>query len=190
MNTNFNQRFQSTEEKIERALFSLLKFKKYNDIAIKEICYEAGINRSSFYAHYQDINDLMIKTEQKLSKQVASIFNPKQLWNEDVFVKLFQFLFENKAFYKAYLATNEQSFMEKNDFLNFIDIVNANGIAQKFEYDETLYHMAFFAGGIKAMAKSWIMRNCQESPEKMAKILTNEYKINSQYFSSQLKWKI
>lgn len=48
----------------------------------------------------------------------------------------------------------------------------------------------FFADGIKAMTKSWIMRNCQEKPERMAKILTNEYKINSQYFSSQLKWKI
>lgn len=47
-----------------------------------------------------------------------------------------------------------------------------------------------FAGGVKAMAKSWIMRNCQEKPEQMAKILTNEYKINSQYFSLQLKWKI
>lgn len=48
MNISNNQRYQTTEEKIERALFSLLRIRKYNDISIKEICYEAGINRSSF----------------------------------------------------------------------------------------------------------------------------------------------
>ena len=43
--------------------FYLFSFVCANDISIKEICYEAGINRSSFYVHYQDINDLMIKVE-------------------------------------------------------------------------------------------------------------------------------
>ena len=33
MNIINNQRFQSTEQKIQEALFSLLRFKKYNDIS-------------------------------------------------------------------------------------------------------------------------------------------------------------
>jgi len=182
MNITNNQRFQSTEEKIQKALFSLLKYRNYNDITIKEICYEAGINRSSFYAHYYDINDLMIKTEESLSKQIITIFNPQIIWNEEVFEKLFQFLFDNKIFYKAYLTTNEQTFMEKTDFKKFIEIVKFNNIDVKFPIEERIYHMAFFAGGIKAMAKSWIQTGCKESPQKMASILTNEYKTNSAYF--------
>ena len=122
MNIIYNQRYQSTEEKIQKALFSLLRFRKYNDISIKEICYESGINRSSFYAHYQDINDLMIKTEQRLSNSIKDIFKPNKSWNEEVFVKLFEFLYLNRDFYKAYLSTNEQTFMEKNDFINFVNI--------------------------------------------------------------------
>ncbi len=185
MNINFNQRYWSTEEKIQRALFSLLKFKKYNDIAIKEICYEAGINRSSFYAHYQDINDLMIKTEMRLSKNIEKIFDPHSTWTEAVFVKLFEFLYQNRDFYKAYLNTNEQTFMEKNDFVNYIKLISSSTQADKFLFSERVYHMAFFAGGLKALSKAWIKNDCKETPEQMAKILTNEYKINSNYFTNQ-----
>lgn len=184
MNTLNNQRFQSTEESIQKALFSLLRFKPYNDISIKEICYEAGINRSSFYSHYQDINDLMIKTENSLSEKISTIFNPQIVWNQEVFEKLFQFLLDNKSFYKAYLTTNEQTFMEKADFKKFIEIIKLNNIDSKFPSEEIVYHMAFFAGGIKAMAKSWIQNGCKQTPKEMSKIITNEYKINSRFFDN------
>lgn len=176
MNINFNQRYLSTEQNIQNALFSLLGFREYNNISIKEICYEAGINRSSFYAHYQDINDLMMKVEQNLSKSISQIFNPKEEWDELVFVKLFEFLLKNKNFYKAYLSTNEQTFMEKNDFVKYIDLMNKN-FSTKYSQDEKLYHMAFFAGGLKAICKSWIQRDCKETPQQMAKIISNEYNL-------------
>lgn len=183
MNISYNQRYQSTEEKIQKALFSLLRIRKYNDILIKEICYEAGINRSSFYAHYQDINDLMLKTEHQLSLEITKIFTPDLKWDEQVFVKLFEFLYKNKDFYKAYLENEGQSFMERKDFYDYIKIVDKRHHDLEFDDEEKIYHMAFFAGGIKAMSKSWIQRDCKESPEQMAKILTNEYKVNSKFFA-------
>lgn len=182
MNITYNQRYQSTEEKIQKALFSLLRIRKYNDISIKEICYEAGINRSSFYSHYYDINDLMIKTEQNLSKEISKIFNPNMIWDEKVFENLFEFLLKNKDFYKSYLETNEQTFMETNDFTNYISLINKHSLKLDFNDNEKIYHMAFFAGGIKAMSKTWLKTGCKETPAEMAKILTNEYKINSKYF--------
>jgi len=185
MNTINNQRFQSTEQKIQKALFSLLKIRKYNDISIKEICYEAGINRSSFYAHYTDINDLMIKTEQSLSREIAEIFAPEKDWNEQSFVALFVFLQKNKDFYKSYLETNDQPYMETNDFVGYMKMIKRYNRNADFADSEKIYHMAFFAGGIKAMAKSWIKNNCKETPEQMAQILTNEYKINAKHFYSQ-----
>lgn len=175
MNILNNQRYQSTEEKIQKALYSLLKLRNYNDISIKELCYEAGINRSSFYSHYSDINDLMIKTENNLSKQMTKIFNPNTEWNEEVFTKMFQFLYDNRVFYRSYLTKNEQTFMEQNDFKNFIKIINNNNVVNKNSVNNRVYHMAFFAGGLKALCKSWISRGCLESPQEMSKILQEEY---------------
>ena len=178
MNTNYNERYKSTEEKIQRALFSLLRIRHYNDIAIKELCYEAGINRSSFYAHYQDINDLMVKIEQKLSKDIMEIFKPNIEWNKEVFTKLFEFLYKNRDFYKAYLETNEQTFMEQNDFINYIKLLNYSKKISKLNQNEVIYHMAFFAGGLKAIAKSWIKTGCKETPEEMSRILREEYDLD------------
>lgn len=182
MNTNNNLRFRSTEENIQQALFRLLRFNKYESITIKQLCYEAGINRSSFYSHYFDINDLMIKTEERLSKSIVKIFDPNKIWKEDVFVNLFEFLKDNKDFYFAYFNGNNESFMEKTDFMNFVKTVNTVNLCDKFEQRERIYHMAFFGGGLKAISKQWILSDCKESPEQMAKIITNEYKINANMF--------
>lgn len=105
--------------------------------------------------------------------------------DKNVFIELFTFLYKNKDFYKAYLSTNEQTFMEKNDFVNYISIVNNSNIADKFRYNERIYHMAFFAGGIKAMAKTWISNGLKETPVQMSEILFNEYKINSKYLANK-----
>ena len=103
--------------------------------------------------------------------------------DKNVFIELFNFLYKNKDFYKAYLSTNEQIFMEKNDFINYISIVNNSNIADKFRYNERIYHMAFYVGGIKAMTKTWILNGLKETPEQMSEILFIEYKINSKYFN-------
>lgn len=182
MNILFNQRYQSTEDKIQRALFSLLRIRKDVNISIKELCYEAGINRSSFYAHYEDINDLMIKTEQSLSMGIANIFSINKAWDENTFVQLFEFLYKNRDFYRAYFMADERMFMER-DFSQYLKAIRQNNKAIDFDASEEIYHIAFFAGGLKAMAKSWILNNCHQTPEQMAKILTNEYRVNAKYFS-------
>lgn len=73
MNIQNNSRFQFTEKCIELALEKLVKRKTIDNISVKDICKEAGINRSSFYAHYQDVNDLIIKTEYKLAQNLPNL---------------------------------------------------------------------------------------------------------------------
>ena len=188
MNITNNQRFRSTEEKIKNALLNLLKYRKPNEIYIKEICYEAGINRSSFYAHYQDINDLMIKTEQELANEINKIFQPTTVFMHEHFVKMFEFLQQNKLFYSAYLQMSETSSIEKASFLSYEKPLK-NSFNHNLQYNdaEFIYHMTFFGGGIKALSKHWILRGCKETPEQMATIILNEYKNNSKYFKDEKK---
>lgn len=180
MNISNNLRFQTTEEKIYKALVSLLHFRNYNDISIKELCYEAGINRSSFYAHFDDINDLMIKIEQRLSKNMDNIFDHGKKFDREAFTNMFEFLYENRTFYKAYLTTAAEAYMERNDFLSNFEMLKSKTIAG-YGQTELLYHMAFFAGGLKSISKAWILRGCKESPEDMSKYLYNEYNNASKY---------
>lgn len=47
--------------KIENAFWRLLKEEAYSDITVLRISQESGVNRNSFYYHYEDINDLAYK---------------------------------------------------------------------------------------------------------------------------------
>ena len=75
MNIKNNSRYKANSEKIETAFLTLILNHKYEDITISDICKQADVNRSTFYCHYDDINDLIIKIEGKFANSMAGIFN-------------------------------------------------------------------------------------------------------------------
>lgn len=183
MNISNNVRFQSTEEKIEKALIRLLKRKRYDNIFVKDICLEANINRSSFYDHYYDINDLMMKYEDKISAQITGIFtNP--IIDHSTFVKMFEFVKENADFYRAYLKSNHSlSFVEHSMFSHFKNKFKLISSQNSFFYSEQEieYHMCFFGAGLRSICEKWLSRGCKESPETMANVIKTEYSNNIKF---------
>lgn len=59
MNTKNNQRFQDMDIRLKSALLELMKDSDFEKITVKQICEKAQVNRSTFYAHYTDIYDIM-----------------------------------------------------------------------------------------------------------------------------------
>ena len=175
-----NQRYQSTEDRIQRAFFLLLKRRNINDIYVKDICIEAGIHRSSFYSHYVDINDFMIKLETKISNQIMNVFDDDNI-NSSNFIKFFEMVREYKDFYTAFFKSQDGDGMRHGTFLNYEKRLRSRG---KFPYvsEDLRYHMSFFGAGLQAVAKQWVLSGCKESPEKMAQIIFDEYKMNAKYF--------
>lgn len=183
MNISNNLRYKSTEEKIEDAFLRLLKRKKYNSIYVQDLCKEAGINRSSFYAHYLDINDLMMKYEDKVAQNVVSLFKDSQFEQEN-FLQLFKFVKDNATFYKAYLQSNLPSFMDRGFIKIFKNYLSKMSVEKEYYYtnEELEYHMAFFGAGLRAICAKWLNDNCKLSPEEVSDILIKEYKNNAKCF--------
>jgi AcrR family transcriptional regulator len=50
-----------TRQFLQDALISLIKEKGFDNVQIQEITDRAGLNRSTFYLHYRDKNDLLVK---------------------------------------------------------------------------------------------------------------------------------
>ncbi|MGN1201130.1 MAG: TetR/AcrR family transcriptional regulator [Candidatus Caccovivens sp.] len=183
MNVSNNIRYQSTEEKIEKALVRLLKRKHYDNIFVKDICLEAGINRSSFYDHYLDINDLMMKYEDKISHQITEIFKNSD-FQDEIFEKMFEFVKENADFYRAYLKSNQAlSFVERNMFKYFRNRFKTISSQKSFFYtdQEIEYHMCFFGAGLRSICERWLCNGCKESPQVMANIIKTEYENSTKY---------
>ena len=51
-------KYYNTALLMDEALLSLLENKEYEFITVTEICKKAGVNRSTFYLHYQNINHI------------------------------------------------------------------------------------------------------------------------------------
>ena len=53
---------QITKQSITLAFFKLLETKPYKKITVSDVAAAAGLNRMTFYYHFKDIDDLVIKT--------------------------------------------------------------------------------------------------------------------------------
>lgn len=181
MNTKNNKRYKSSSEKIETAFLTLLLNNKYEDIKISQICKQAEINRSTFYAHYYDINDLIIKIEQRFAHATASIFNFGLKADHSVFVDFFNFVKENRYFYKAFLSIPYATYAEKNTKNQVLENLKDNQSIGISNSTELYYRASFFGAGIKEICRLWLENNCKESPEQMAKMIYNEYTDRKNY---------
>lgn len=61
---------------IRQAFMQLLRRKPMRDISIKELCEAAGINRSTFYAHYTDLGDLLRRIEEEMLAEFEQAMAP------------------------------------------------------------------------------------------------------------------
>ena len=61
MNKNESKYF-NTAIRMDEALITLLEKKDFEYITVKEICDTAGVNRSTFYLHYENTADLLKET--------------------------------------------------------------------------------------------------------------------------------
>jgi len=176
MNIKNNSRYKASSEKIETAFLTLILNHKYEDISISEVCKQAGVNRSTFYCHYDDINDLIIKIEGKFAKGMAGIFNYGERQTHEAFVEMFNFVKENKYFYKAFLNIPYVTLAETNTKIDVLKHIGENNLIDKSNRMGIFYRASFFGAGIKELCRLWLQFDCKETPEEMASLLLEEYK--------------
>ena len=68
-------KYFNTATKMDLALISLLKKKAFDYITVSEICKTAGVNRSTFYLHYENIGELLDETTRYLLNDFLSYFS-------------------------------------------------------------------------------------------------------------------
>jgi len=169
MNVANNKRRRESQEKIERVFVQLIQRKNITEISVSTICEKAGINRSTFYANYIDIYDLVEKVKETMADDFAEFqFAQNSKQDENGYLNLFKHIKENQIFFKTYFKLEEISITPATNY--HIDL------ATKYYNNEYIdYHIEFFRAGLNAIIKKWLNNGCQETPETMSNILLKEY---------------
>lgn len=172
MNTVNNRRRKVSQEKIEKIFVELVQTKEIKDISVSDICKLAKVNRSTFYANYIDIYDLIDKIKEKMISQFLEIYKEETETKEHSynFLKLFYNIKENQLFYKTYfklefdLSNTFSTSLYDEEMIKFFRIPKNKD-----------YHIAFFKAGLNAILKKWLDNGCLESPEEINEIIKSEY---------------
>lgn len=175
MNTHKNKRYQDTDKKIQEAMIKLLNKQNFKRIHVKDIVKESGIDRSTFYEHYQDINQLMIVIEEKLTDKIKSIFNYSLHYTKENFVIFFEYVKENKYFYTSFFNGNYDHPMAKITFEDYINIHSLTIGEDRINSVKTKYNNIFFGSGLFSITYSWIKTGMEETIDTMAEIAHEEY---------------
>lgn len=194
MNKNESKYF-NTAILFDEALIYLLEKKDVEYITIKEICTKAGVNRSTFYLHYESISDLIEETMNYINKKFVNYFNEN---SKDFIEKIkyspleelklverrylnpyLNFIRDNKKIFKAsFLNPIGMSAFDKFNHLKqyiLIPILERFNVPEK----ERNYLIAFYINGIMAIIKEWIDKDCKESIDDVENIIikcVREYK--------------
>ena len=68
-----NQRIALTKKLLQEGLLRLLETKSLDKISVTELCRESGINRATFYNHYNSPLELLTDIENRITLELKSI---------------------------------------------------------------------------------------------------------------------
>lgn len=165
-------KYYNTALLMDEALLRLLEKKDFEFITITEVCQKAGVNRSTFYLHYENMDDLLVETIEMINNRFNEAFNNKKVnaslaSKEELFfiddenlIPYLTFVKENKKIYK--LINNKpytfQSQAKLNSFYNDIfDKVLEKYNVSKEEKD---YVFSYYTFGTVAIIQKWLEKDC------------------------------
>ncbi|MBQ9663131.1 MAG: TetR/AcrR family transcriptional regulator [Oscillospiraceae bacterium] len=94
---NEDTRVQFTKKILKDSLLKLLRDKPIGKVTIKELCDAAGLNRGTFYLHYNEPNDLLREIEEEFVREKMCFFDPyMKNDNPDQLAQLFGAIMQNR----------------------------------------------------------------------------------------------
>ena len=180
-------KYFNTASLFDEALITLLEQKDFEYITVKEICTKAGFNRSTFYLHYESIEDLLNETLKYVVNKLITHFDK----NPEEFIKKIEtsnkedLIFINEEYLKPYLEfikANKKVFIAafknptvmkaKEAYLSLEKFI-LNPILDKYcvPHNKKRYLLQFYVNGIMAIIREWIIDDCQDKIDDIITII-------------------
>lgn len=183
MNTPNNARSAASKSKIMSAFKQLLESKHFADISIQEVCRLAGVNRTTFYAHYSNISELLEAMEADLLSKAESQILPKdtdafRLASRDTMLRMLHFIRCNNVVYEYYItqASTSRLLTKLLDYVKqtyIIPTLSKSTVYASSEYD---YQFEFCKEGTMGIVKAWLSSGCSASDENVAALIAKMLK--------------
>ncbi len=174
----FDSKYFNTSILMDEAILEILEKKDLEYITVKEVCAKAQVNRSTFYLHYNSINDLVLECSEYVTDKflnyinsnidktieqssiITADINDLYLIDSKYLIPYLTFIKDNKRFYKTVLKNSYSLRLDKTYNELFKNIFDP--ILKRFnvlDYKKK-YIMNFYIHGILSVISTWLDDDC------------------------------
>ena len=185
--TRSESKYFATAARMDEAFLTLLEEKDFAYITVKEICEKAGVNRSTFYLHYETVNDLLSESVRYIFDQFVEamphdtakfiaqlqsrpleelyLITPEYLRPYLNFIKEHRRIFRTAVEHSSVLGMDD-AYLALNRHV-FTPILNRFHISPS----EQKYMMPFYIHGLMGIVNEWLKEDCKDSVEHIISVM-------------------
>jgi AcrR family transcriptional regulator len=165
------------EKDIISAFLELCREKGSLKVSVKEICRRAGVSRVSFYAHFEDLDQLLDSLQGKVIADMNEIFKDWSYIDVNLISKDMPFpMFGELLSYTDKNRDTLRALFMDSDFFPTGEEQCRKMYLEKLreltDPDTAEILAAFIAGGIFTTTRMWVNDAIQAGPEDIARALT------------------
>lgn len=180
-------KYFNTAARMDEAFLELLSRKSFAYISVKEICEKAGVNRSTFYLHYETIGDLLNESMQYMSSQFLTYFKAStrsmisrlrdcpldelNLITPEYLTPYLNYIRDHKRLFQT--AVENASFLRLDETYDKMFRYVFLPILERYQIPEPdrPYTMAFYVHGLMAIILEWLHDDCADSIDHVIAVM-------------------
>ena len=180
-------KYFATAVRMDEAFLELLEEKDFAYITVKEICEKAGVNRSTFYLHYETVNDLLTESAryvidkliEKMPQDSAEFIERIQtrpleelrLITPEYLMPYLNFIKEHRRIFRT--AVEHSSVLGMDDAYIALNRHVFTPILDRFHVSpsEQKYMMPFYIHGLMGIVNEWLKEDCRDSVEHIISVM-------------------
>ncbi|MBQ3386590.1 MAG: TetR/AcrR family transcriptional regulator [Eggerthellaceae bacterium] len=168
-----NMRVLVTKRMLREGLFRCLEHTSIDKVSVSELCRESGINRATFYNHYDTPKDILVELGWEAAKELKTLFAGRLVISQrDMVVQCLTLLRKNKREVKAIVAASADESLVSSALEMFRWLLgDGNDLRERFNLkDEVEYDLTVRCFGSMAynLIRRWIVEDVDKTPEEIA----------------------
>ena len=174
--------------RLAEAMKKCMKDSSVEKITVREIVETCGTTRQTFYRNFQDKYDLINWYFDKILLESFEHMGERKTVYEGL-VKKFEFISEEKLFFRAAFKSDEQNCLKEHDFQLIMEFYT-NKIEEKSGKklsEELRFLLEMYCQGSIYMTVQWVLGRKKATPQELAKMLTEAMPSELAVVFQQLK---
>jgi probable dihydroxyacetone kinase regulator len=157
-----------TKRAMSASLKKLLLQKPLKDITVGDITDDCGVNRQTFYYHFQDLADLIEWTCLEDADAVLKGKKDYDTWQEG-FLEIFNLMLQDKAFinniYHSVSLETLEDYLYKITYPLLKDVVDEVAKGMEVREEDKKFIADFYKFAFVGVVLNWIKGGMKEKPE-------------------------